>query len=110
MLLRRGDGLLGEGKKKRRAFVPGFPLIHVIRTEEIAALPGDCVQRRLIEIGEIGGVTLGGAEGAVHLFDGETAPGLIVQAGTGPSADERKTAQDRVIDVDGSEFPPSPLR
>ena len=55
MGLRRFHGFRAEGQRERRAFVPSFPLIHVVGAEEISTLARDRVQGGLIEVGKVRG-------------------------------------------------------
>src|SRR5262245_13890693 len=88
----------GEWKSKRGAFVPRFPLIHVMRAEEVSALAGDCVQRGFIEVRQVGGVAFRRSERAAYLFHRETAAGLFLETGAIPAPDQRKATQHRVLD------------
>src|ERR1700757_3413901 len=99
MLLCLLDGLLRKGDKEGCASVPGFPLVHVVRAEEVAALSRDRVQGRLIEVGKIGGVALGRSEAMVRLFYREVAARLILLAGSCPAADDRQAAEDGMLNV-----------
>ncbi len=48
----------------------------------------DQVERAVVEVGEVGGEALGGAEGAADLFDGGVVAALGLDAGAGGEADE----------------------
>ena len=58
MRLGRFHRFRAEGKSERRSFVPCLPLIHVVRAQEISALPGHDVQSRLIQVRQIRGEAL----------------------------------------------------
>src|SRR5581483_11478642 len=49
------DFLRGKGQSKREPSLPGLPLIHVIRAQEITALAGHGIQCALVEVGKIKG-------------------------------------------------------
>ena len=57
--LAASTALRAERQGERCSFVPGLPLIHVVRAEEISALAGYDVQCRLVEIGQIRRESLG---------------------------------------------------
>ena len=66
----------------------------------------------MVEVGEVGGEALGGAEGAADLFDGDVVAALGLDAGAGGNADEALEesglAVDGVFDVDGLELAVAP--
>ena len=92
------------------AFEPRVPLVHVVGTKEVAALPCDGVESGSVEITEVGGEAFGGAEGSTDLLHREAAAGLIVEAGASEEAYQRELAEDQVLDFQRSEFAPAPLR
>ena len=50
--------------------VPGGPLVHEPGAGGVAGLAEDYVEGGVVEVGEVGGEALGGAEVAANLFDG----------------------------------------
>ena len=49
----------------------------------VSGLAEDEVQGGVVEVGEVGGETLGGAEGAAYLLDGGSVSALRLDAGAG---------------------------
>ena len=107
-------GGVGEGEGEGGAVIPGGPLIHKPRACWVAGLAEDEVEGAGVEVGEVGGEALGGAEGAADLFDGGVVAALGLDACSGGEADEaledRGLAVDGVLDVDGVEVAVSARR
>ncbi len=93
--------------------VPGGPLVHEPGAERVAGLAEDEVEGGVVEVGEVGGEALGGAEGAADLFDGGVVAALGLDAGAGGDSDEALEewglAVDGVFDVDGVELAVAPV-
>src|SRR4051812_30015556 len=70
------DGVMREGKREARAAVPGLPLVHVIRTEDLAGLSGHDVGEGAVEVPEVDGEPLRSAEAASGSFHGVAVAGL----------------------------------
>ncbi len=97
----------GVGQGEGRAVVPGGPLVHEPVTGGVAGLAEDYVEGGVVEVGEVGGEALGGAEVAADLFDGGGVAGLGLSAGSGGDADDGGDkggeVEERILDVDGVE-------
>src|SRR6266702_5569680 len=96
-------GLFGEGQGVGDTFVPGGPLAEEPGAGGIGRLAEDEVEGGVVEVGEIGGEALGGAEGAAYLFDRGAVSALRLDAGSDGEADEAledgRLAEDGVLDV-----------
>ena len=68
--------------------VPGGELVHEPGADGVAGLAEDDVEGGVVEVAEVGGEALGGAEGAADLFDGGAVAGLGLEAGAGGDADD----------------------
>ncbi len=106
-------GGVGEGQGEGGALVPGGPLVHEPGAEGVGGLAEDEVEGAVVQVGEVGGEALGGAEGAADLFDGDVVAALRLDAGADGDSDEaleeRGAAVDGVIDLDGMELAVVPL-
>src|SRR5665213_1648519 len=88
-MLRRGVcGGFAEGQREGGAFVPGWPLVHEPGAGWVAGLAEDDIESGVIEIGEVGGEALGGAEGAANLLDSGGVAALRLGSGSSGHADE----------------------
>ena len=104
-----GGGLLdgggGVGEWEGGAVVPGGPLIHEPGAGGVAGLAEDYVEGGVVEVGEVGGEALGGAEVAADLFDGGGVAGLGLGAGAGGDADDGgdkgREGVEGTLDIDG---------
>ena len=93
--------------------VPGGPLVHEPGAEGVGGFAEDEVEGAVVEVGEVGGEALGGAEGAADLFDGDVVAALRLDAGADGDSDEALEeggpAVDGVIDFNGAELAVAPL-
>ena len=93
--------------------IPGGPLVHEPWAEGVGGFAEDQVEGAVVEVGEVGGEALGGAEGVADLLDGDVVAALRLDAGADGDSDEaleeRRLAVDGVIDLDGAELAVAPL-
>jgi len=82
------DGGVGEGQREGGAVVPGGPLIHEPGAHGVGGFAEDEVEGAVVEVGEVGGEALGGAEAVAYLFDGDVVAALGLDAGAGWNSDE----------------------
>src|SRR5215471_11536295 len=101
-------GSLGEEPGERGSVVPGLPLIHVIRTEEISCLTGDQVQRGLVEVRKIHRHALRGPMRPGDGFDRVSATRLRLETRTRPILEHRDVSEDRMLDLDRVVWSPPP--
>src|ERR1700733_9035667 len=107
------DCRVAEGQWEGGAVIPGGPLIHEKGTQRVGGFAEDEVQGAVVEIGEVGGEALGGAEAAAYLLDRDVIATLRLQPGAGGHAEDAlkngRLAVDGVLDVAGSELAVVPL-
>ena len=107
------DGSGGERKLVGGVVQPCGELVHVPRADGVSGLAEDEVEGGVVEVGEVCGEALGGAEGTADLLDGGgvSADGMGCGAGgdADDAADERGDGEDGVFDVDGVDFAVGPL-
>ncbi len=88
-------------------------MVHEPGAHGVRGFAEDEVEGAAVEVGEVGGEALGGAEGAAYLFDGDVVAALRLDAGAGGDADEflqeRGLAVDGVFDFDGTELAVAPF-
>ena len=98
-------GGFGEGQGGGCVVVPGWPLVEEPGAGGVAGLAQDQVEGGLVEVGEVGGEALGGAEGAAYLFDGGGVSALGLEAGAYREIDDGfedgREAVDGVLDIYG---------
>src|SRR6185437_15591531 len=80
--------------------VPGRPVVHIVRTEELAGFALDNVEGGSIKVGEVHGHALRGAKAAADLLDGVSAAGLRMASGRAHSSQPGNSAKDRMVDDD----------
>ena len=98
----------GEGQGIGGAFVPGGPLVEEPGAGGVGGLAEDEIECGVVEVGEVGGESLGGAEGAAYLFDCAAIAALRLDAGSDGEADdaleEGRLAEDGMLDIHGAGF------
>src|SRR5579872_926428 len=105
-----GDRLIGKGEAESLPVIPSGPLVQIVGAEKIARLASDDVEGGIVEVGEIDGGALGGAEVASHSLDSVAVTRLGMEAGSGPAAQDGYGAEDGMIDLDGVQVTPMPGR
>src|SRR6516165_1197556 len=87
------DGCGGERHGEGGAVVPSGPLVEEPGASWVAGFAEHEVEGGVVEVGEVGGEALGGAEGSADLLYGAGVSALRLYAGADGEADER--AKDR---------------
>src|SRR5579864_3980005 len=93
------DCLRAEWQRECRSLVPRLPLIHVVGAQEVSSLPGDYIQRGMIEICQVGGESLGWPMVGAHRFHRISAARLLLHSRTRPPPEDRNSAQYHMLDV-----------
>ena len=108
------DGGVGEGEGEGGAVVPGGELVEEPGAGGVAGLAEDEVEGAVVEVGEVGGEALGGAEGAADLLDGGAVAAL--RAGRrcrwgrrGGGARSGGLGEEGVLDVEGVDGAVAPV-
>src|SRR3954468_6278232 len=97
-----------EGKREARTAVPGLPLVHVIRTEDLAGLSGHDVGEGTVEVPHVDGEALRSAEAASCGFDGVAVAGLRQHSRARPTAKDGHRPEQRMLHHDGEHLAPVP--
>src|SRR5581483_12036824 len=92
--------LRAERERVGGSFIPGLPLVHVVRAQEISTLPGDDVQGRAVQVRQVRGEALRGAMMSADGLDCVSAAGLLLPSRTRPVPQDRDSAQDGMLNLD----------
>src|SRR5205807_8052563 len=102
-------GSIAERHREGKAFIPGVPLVHVVRAEELARLSGDDIKGAGIEVGEVNGHALGWAKACADLLDGSAVARLRNTSRACPSASHRNAGEYRMLQDERMPRSPFPV-